>query len=215
MNIELKICGITESKSIKTAAEYNIQNLGFASNNLPGPNTCDDNKIKKLIKECKYYKINSVLLTRHKTLKELFRQINFTKPKIISCSYYFSLEDLELIKSTFKKTKIGIATNIIKFDYDYFFSIKDVVDIFYFDLNVYTKNNIITHDLDKCFNQIEYLKKLNLPIYIGGGINSINIKKIVREISPNGLDVSRSLKNKDNSISSSKLRKFQTNLLAA
>ena len=57
MNINLKVCGITSLSSIKTAAENNVKSLGFASDNLPGPNTCNDNKIKGLIKECNYYKI--------------------------------------------------------------------------------------------------------------------------------------------------------------
>ena len=44
-NIDIKICGITSSQSIHTAAQNNIRSLGFTSNNLPGPNTCDDQKI--------------------------------------------------------------------------------------------------------------------------------------------------------------------------
>ena len=89
MNINLKVCGITSISSIKIAAENNIRSLGFASDNLLGPNTCNDNKIKSLIEECNYYKIESVLLTRHQTLNELIAQIDFTKPKIISCSFFF------------------------------------------------------------------------------------------------------------------------------
>ena len=99
--ISLKICGITSSKSIKIAAQNNIQNLGFASNNLPGPNTCNDSKIKKLIKECDLYEISSVLLTRHQSLENLVKQIDFTKPKTISCSYFFKKEELISIKSIF------------------------------------------------------------------------------------------------------------------
>ena len=88
-NVDLKVCGITTSKSIITAANNNIRSLGFASNNLLGPNTCNDDLIKNLIEECDYYKIESVLLTRHHSLKELISQIDFTKPKTISCSYFF------------------------------------------------------------------------------------------------------------------------------
>ena len=87
--VALKICGITDIKSVITAHKNKIKSLGFASNNLDGPNTANDKKIKNLIKECNYYKIESVLLTRHQTLKELISQIDYTKPKIISCSYFF------------------------------------------------------------------------------------------------------------------------------
>ncbi len=42
--VSLKICGITNSKSVKTAYKNKIKSLGFASNNLNGPNTANDKK---------------------------------------------------------------------------------------------------------------------------------------------------------------------------
>ena len=215
MNVDLKICGITNLSSIKVAAENNIQNLGFASNNLPGPNTCNDSKIKELIKECDYYKISSVLLTRHQSLEELVQQIDYTKPKTISCSYFFKKEDLASLKSIFPKLKIGIAINPIKFDEDYINSIKLIANIFYYDLNVYTQTEITTHNIEECVDQILFLKKMKLPIFIGGGINNNNAKIIIDIISPNGLDVSRSLKDKNNDISLIKLNELRISLSAA
>ena len=215
MNVDLKICGITNLSSIKIAAENNIQNLGFASNNLPGPNTCNDSKIKELIKECDYYKISSVLLTRHQSLEELVQQIDYTKPKTISCSYFFKKEDLASLKSIFPKLKIGIAINPVKFDEDYINSIKLIADIFYYDLNVYTQTEITTHNIEECVDQILFLKRIKLPIFIGGGINNNNAKIIIDIISPNGLDVSRSLKDKNNNISIIKLNELRISLSAA
>ena len=90
-NIPLKICGITNVKSVEVAHKNKIKSLGFASKNLNGPNTVSDKKIKSLIKECKNYKIESVLLTRYVSLDKLIEQIDFTKPKTISCSYHLSL----------------------------------------------------------------------------------------------------------------------------
>ena len=215
MNVDLKICGITNLSSIKIAAENNIQNLGFASNNLPGPNTCNDSKIKELIKECDYYKISSVLLTRHQSLEELVQQIDYTKPKTISCSYFFKKENLASLKSIFPKLKIGIAINPVKFDENYLNSIKLIADIFYYDLNVYTQTKIATHNIEECVDQLSFLKRLKLPIFIGGGINNNNAKIIINKISPSGLDVSRSLKDKNNDISSIKLNQLRISLSAA
>ena len=215
MCVYLKICGITKLTSIKVAAENNIQNLGFASNNLPGHNTCNDSKIKELIKECDYYKISSVLLTRHQSLEELVQQIDYTKPKTISCSYFFKKKDLASLKSIFPKLKIGIAINPIKFDENYINSIKLIADIFYYDLNVYTQTEITTHNIEECVDQVLFLKKMKLPIFIGGGINNSNAKIIIDKISPNGLDVSRSLKDKNNNISLIKLNELRISLSAA
>jgi phosphoribosylanthranilate isomerase len=215
MNVDLKICGITNLSSIKIAAENNIQNLGFASNNLPGPNTCNDSKIKKLINECDYYKISSVLLTRHQSLEDLVQQIDYTKPKTISCSYFFKKKDLASLKSIFPKLKIGIAINPVKFDENYLNSIKLIADIFYYDLNVYTQTEITTHNIEECVDQILFLKKMQLPVFIGGGINNNNAKIIIDKISPNGLDVSRGLKDKNNNISQIKLNELRISLSAA
>ena len=215
MNIDLKVCGITSTSSIKIAAENKIRSLGFASDNLPGPNTCNDDTIKNLIQECDYYKIDSVLLTRHQSLKELIAQIDYTKPKTISCSYFFSKNDLFYLKSVFKKLKIGIALNAKKFDEKYLNSIKLLVDVFYYDLNIYTKNDIITYSLKDCLKQIQFIKKFNTPVYIGGGINNKNAKKVIEETSPNGLDISRSLKDENNDISLIKLNELQISLSAA
>ncbi len=214
-NINLKVCGITSATSIKIAYENHIDSLGFASNNLPGPNTCNDKEIKNLIKECDYYHIESVLLSRHHTLKELVHQIDYTKPKTISCSYFFPKKDLLSLKKIFSKLKIGIAVNPKRFDKKYFSSICSLVDVFYYDLNVYTNKNIATYSFDECLKQISFLKNLDLPVYIGGGINSTNAKNIVDTISPNGLDISRSLKDENNNISLVKLNELQISLSAA
>ena len=207
-NIDLKICGITSSDSIITAANNNIKLLGFASNNLLGPNTCDDDLIKNLIQECDEYKIDSVLLSRYQSTLELVKQIDYTKPKIISCSYFFEKSELISLKKIFKKLKVGIAANPERFDKLYFQSISFLVDIFYYDLNIYKENSIKTFSIYDCLDQITFLKKLNKPIYIGGGINHKNAKLIIDNAKPNGLDISRSIKDEKNNISDEKLKKF-------
>src|SRR6056300_1444721 len=112
--VSLKICGITNSQSVKTAYKNKIKSLGFASNNLKGPNTATDKKIQLLIEECKNFKIESVLLTR-----------------------YVSLNKLKIIKKTFRKLKFGIAVNPENYNLSYLKEIKNIVNIIYYDLNVY------------------------------------------------------------------------------
>ena len=206
--ISLKICGITNLQSIKMAYKNKIKSLGFASNNLNGPNTATDKKIKLLIKECKDYKIESVLLTRYVSLDKLIKQIDFTKPKTISCSYHFGKNELQVLKSTFKRLKIGIAVNPENFNMAYLKDIKKIVSVIYYDMNVYKTKRIKTYALVKCLKQIQSIKNLSIPIYIGGGINEDKVKEIINLLNPDGIDVSRSLKNTKNIISSKKLKNF-------
>jgi len=213
--ISLKICGITNSKSVQTAYKNKIKSLGFASNNLDGPNTANDKKIKYLIKECNYYKIESVLLTKYFSLKQIIKQIDFVKPKTIACLYHFKHQELKQIKIIFKKLKIGVAINPENFNGQYIKSIKNSVDVIYYDLNVYKRNRIKKHPLAKSLKQITFIKKLIIPIYIGGGIDHDNVEKIIKTTNPYGLDVSRSLKNNSNTISINKLKTFLTKISVA
>ena len=52
--IPLKICGITNVKSVEVAYKNKIKSLGFASKSLNGPNTASDKKIQSLIKAVSY-----------------------------------------------------------------------------------------------------------------------------------------------------------------
>ena len=207
-SIALKVCGITSSTSIKLAAQKKIQTLGFASNNLNGPNTCDDEKLKELIEECNEYKIEAVLLSRYQSTIELINQINYTKPKTIACSYFFDKSELQTLKRIFKRLRIGISINPESFNIKYFESIKTLVNVFYYDLNVYSIDNIKTFSVNDCKNQILKLKKLNKTIYIGGGINPENARAIIKNTQPNGLDVSRGLKDVNNNLCKNKLNKL-------
>jgi len=206
--ISLKICGITNSQSVKMAYKNKIKSLGFASNNLNGPNTATDKKIQILIKECKNYKIESVLLTRYVSLDKLIKQIDFIKPKTISCSYHFNKNELQVLRNTFKRLKIGIAINPENFNMKYINNIKKIINVIYYDMNVYKAKSIKTYALVKCLKQIQYIKNLSIPVFIGGGINEKKAKEIINLLKPEGIDVSRSLKNSKNVISSKKLKNF-------
>ena len=206
--VSLKICGITNVQSIKMAYKNKIKSLGFASNNLNGPNTASDKKIQILIKECKNYKIESVLLTRYISLDKLIKQIDFTKPKTISCSYHFSKNELQVLRKAFKRLKIGIAVNPENFNINYLKDIKKIINVIYYDLNVYKTKRIKTYALEMCLTQIRSIKNLSIPLYIGGGINEQKAKDVVKFLNPDGIDVSRCLKNSKNIISSRKLKKF-------
>ena len=206
--VSLKICGITNSQSVKMAYKNKIKSLGFASNNLNGPNTASDKKIQILIKECKNYKIDSVLLTRYISLDKLIKQIDFTKPKTISCSYHFNKNELQVLRKIFKKLKIGIAVNPENFNIAYLKDIKKIINVIYYDLNVYKTKSIKTYALKKCLTQIQSIKNLSIPLYIGGGINEQKATEVIKLLKPDGIDVSRGLKNSRNIISSRKLKKF-------
>ena len=139
---------------------------------------------------------------------ELVKHIDYTKPKIIACSYFFDKSELLSLKKIFKKLKIGISSNPKKFDTNYSQSVASLINIFYYDLNIYEKDDIKTFSIYDCLDQINFLRKLNKPIYIGGGISHKNAKLVIDNANPNGLDISRSLKDDKNDLCEKKLNKL-------
>ena len=154
------------------------------------------------------------MLSSHQSTLELVKQIDYTKPKIIACSYFFDKSELLLLKKIFKKLKIGISSNPERFDKNYFQSVASLTNIFYYDLNIYKKDNIKTFSIYDCLDQINFLKKLKKPIYIGGGINHKNAKVVMNNARPHGLDISRSLKDDKNDLCEKKLNRLIQSLSA-
>ena len=148
-------------------------------------------------------------------LDKLIEQIDFTKPKTISCSFHFSKAKLEIIRNTFKRLRIGIAVNPENFNINYLRGIKDIVNVIYYDLNVYKTKSIKRYSLKNNLDQINWIKELKIPIFIGGGINQNNVSKIISSVKPDGLDISRSLKNSKNILSSKKLNLFLSQISVA
>ena len=83
-----------------------------------------------------------------------------------------------------------------------------IINVIYYDLNVYKTKSIKTYALKKCLTQIQSIKNLSIPLYIGGGINEQKATEVIKLLKPDGIDVSRGLKNSRNIISSRKLKKF-------
>jgi len=113
-----------------------------------------------------------------------------------------------LLKKIFKKLKIGISSNPKRFDKNYFQSVASLTNIFYYDLNIYEKDDIKTFSIYDCLDQINFLRKLKKPIYIGGGISHKNAKVVINNAHPHGLDISRSLKDGKNDLCEKKLNRL-------
>jgi len=93
--------------------------------------------------------------------------------------------------------------------------IENIVNVIYYDLNVYKTKSIRKYSLKKNLDQINWIKGLKIPIFIGGGINQNNVSKIINSVRPDGLDISRSLKNSKNILSSKKLNSFLSQISVA
>ena len=209
-NIQLKVCGITDAKSLVTIQKYSVSRVGLVSNYLYGPNTLSVKEIQELTNESYNLKLNPILLIGNIEMPKLIEIVQLVKIKEVCISNQYSRQDIEFLNDT-TNVKVSISINYENYDYDFFESVLIYISSFYYDLNIYRKNTIEKKSLVECKNQINQLKGFAKPLYLGGGINIDNIKEAIKTLSPHGIDISTGLK-KSNSVDEEKLKKILDNL---
>ena len=209
-NIQLKVCGITDQKSLEVIQKYPVRRVGLVSNYLYGPNTLSTEEIQKLTIASYNLKLNPILLIGNTQMPKVIEIIKRVAIKEVCISNQYKKKDIELLNNT-TNAKISISINYENFDYNFFEQVLNNVSSFYYDLNIYNKDITEKKSLMECVNQINQLKRFAKPLYLGGGININNVKEAIKTISPHGIDISTGLKKSD-SVDEEKLKKILDNL---
>ena len=209
-NIQLKVCGITDQRSLEIIQRYSVRRVGLVSNHLYGPNTLSNEEIHKLTIVSYDLKLNPILLIGNIQMQEVISIVNDVAIKEVCISNQYKNEEIELLNNK-TDAKISISVNYENFDYNFFEEILNNISSFYYDLNIYRKDTIEKKSLVECEKQINQLKSFAKPLYLGGGINIDNIKEAIKTISPHGIDISTGLK-QSNSVDEEKLKKILDNL---
>ncbi len=209
-NIQLKVCGITDQKSLEVIQKYSVSRVGLVSDYLYGPNTLSTKEIQELTIASYNLKLNPILLIGNIQMQEVISIVNDVAIKEVCISNQYKNEEIELLNNK-TDAKISISVNYENFDYNFFEEILNNISSFYYDLNIYRKDTIEKKSLVECENQINQLKSFAKPLYLGGGINIDNIKEAIKTISPHGIDISTGLK-QSNSVDEEKLKKILDNL---
>ncbi len=210
-NIQLKVCGITDIRSLELIQKYSVSRVGFVSDHLHGPNTLSVHEIIKLKNKSYELKLNPILLIGNLEITEIIKVIKKIGIKEVCLANQYTYEEIQqLIKST--DIKISISVNYNNHNCDFFRKIKNVICSFYYDLNIYHEDKIERKELSECISQINELKQFSKPLYLGGGINIKNIKEAINTLSPFGVDISSGLK-KSNTVDEEKLKKILDSLV--
>ena len=209
-NIQLKVCGITDIRSLEIIQRYSVSRVGFVSDSLYGPNTLSVDEIIKLKNKSYELKLNPILLIGNLEITEIIKVINKIGIKEVCLANQYTYGEIQqLINSTDIKMSISVSYN--NHDCNFFQKIKNMISSFYYDLNIYHEDKIEKKELSECITQINELRQFSKPLYLGGGINIENIKEAVRTLSPFGIDISSGLK-KSNTLDEEKLKKILDSL---
>ena len=162
-NIQLKVCGITDQKSLEVIQKYSVSRVGLVSDYLYGPNTLSTKEIQKLTIASYNLKLNPILLIGNIQMQEVISIVNDVAIKEVCISNQYKNEEIELLNNK-TDAKISISVNYENFDYNFFEEILNNISSFYYDLNIYRKDTIEKKSLVECEKQINQLKSFAKPL---------------------------------------------------
>ena len=140
-NIQLKVCGITDQKSLEVIQKYSVSRVGLVSDYLYGPNTLSTKEIQELTIASYNLKLNPILLIGNIQIQEVISIVNDVAIKEVCISNQYKNEEIELLNNK-TDAKISISVNYENFDYNFFEEILNNISSFYYDLNIYRKDTI-------------------------------------------------------------------------
>ncbi|MEM1588057.1 MAG: phosphoribosylanthranilate isomerase [Candidatus Bathyarchaeia archaeon] len=183
--MKVKICGITRRDDLFLAVKAGADALGFIVNISSSPRNISLERAKKLIKKTPIF-IDTVLVTKPKSLKELIKIIERLKPKTLQI-YEDNFSILEL-----KKLNIPIIKPVKANEATIF---KELKKACYFNavlIDSFSLNKLggtgKTHDwsLSRKVRDEIYPK----PLILAGGLTVNNVQEAIKTVKPYAVDVS-------------------------
>ena len=192
MNLKSKICGISDSKTLKFLVNHNHppQFIGFIVNYPKSQRYVEFDKLKHLIdvnRKNSYFV--AVLVKPNEKILEKLKKLNFDFFQIYNCTP----QEIRSIKKRYHKKIITAIKVKNKEDVNTYKDFLDVTDIFLFDSVGMEKSLSFNHELIKNLNlkkevmlagniqiddQLEIYSKVADIIDISGGLETFGLKDI-------------------------------------
>ena len=192
MILDLKICGISDPKTLKFIInhKYSVKFIGFIVNYPKSKRYVEFDKLKLLTNiDKKNSKFVAVLVKPDEKILEKIKNLNFDYYQI----YDSSPDQIKFIKDKYKKKIIVAITVNNKNDVDEYKNFEDVADIYLFDSKGYEQSFSFDHELLKNLkfkkevmiagniqinDKLENFKKIADIIDISGGLETSGLKDI-------------------------------------
>lgn len=197
--MKIKLCGFTESESLKTAINLNTDFIGFVfyENSVRNISYKKAEELAKLIPES----IKKVAVVVNPSISELKLIENSIKPNFFQLHGDENIEFIKEIKQNFSQIKIIKAFNINEeVDFKKAEKFLDLVDFFLFDAKMFGSGNKFDWNLIKKNKENKIFKK---NWFLAGGLNIENIDQAL-EISgaifidiSSGIEIEKGKKSSD------------------
>ncbi len=212
----IKICCIENIEEARMAIRYGADALGFVSEMPSGPGVISLNLIRKIIKEIPAG-VSTFLLTSKRDAESIIKDQKYCRANTIQIcdslleGSYAELKDAMLgisivqvvhvrgKESVFEAVKVSAYVDAILLDSG--------------NQNTKVKELGGTGRVHDWKISKEIREKLNIPIYLAGGLNPDNVIEAIEEVRPFGLDICSGLRT-NGKLDEKKLEMFTSEIFA-
>ena len=211
---KVKICCIQSIAEAQMAIDFGAYAIGLVSKMPSGPGVISDEKIREIAKWSKG-KIKTVLLIAKQNVNELIEQYRFCETDIIQLVDYQEMETYQILKKEFPLVELMQVIHVIDDN-----SIMEAIDVSNFvdiilldsgNPNLQAKELGGTGRTHNWELSKQIVDKVNVQVFLAGGLNPENVSQAVAQVNPYGVDLCSGLRVEGNLIEK-ELKSFMKNL---
>lgn len=190
--IRVKICCIESWEEAKMAIEHGASALGLVGNMPSGPGVIDDYKINQIAQKIPPG-ISSFLLTSSTSAEDIINHHRKTFTSVIQIVDEIKISDYDKMRMTLPGTKLVQVIHVIdERAIEYAHQIESKVDAILLDSGNPNAKIKTLGGTGKTHNwqiSAELVQKVNVPVFLAGGLNPDNIIQAIEVVNPFGVDI--------------------------
>lgn len=206
MQTKVKFCGFTNLNDVLEALKLGVDYIGFAIEMPTNVRSISIHKLKDIVIEAKKaFPTNFPKVVAITSNLDTFKLRQLVDTGVVDIIQFHGNEDRYILSQFYSQIEIWKAFEIHPTDINLvskLSNLKNFVQRFVIDK---PKINEFEFDLKKDFIQA---KKLGFDLVLAGGLDADNVKKLIRELDPNIVDVSRGIEEKPGQKSIEKMKSF-------
>jgi phosphoribosylanthranilate isomerase len=191
-NIRVKICCISSVKEAQLAIKYGASALGLVSEMPSGPGVIDEELITEIVKTVPP-PIATFLLTSKTSAEEIFIQQRKTKVNTLQLVDFVEFEELKKLRHNFPEVKLVQVIHVLdKRSVAEAIAVEPFVDALLLDSGNPNLDVKVLGGTGRKHNwdvSREIREKVNIPLFLAGGLSSGNAVDAIEKVCPFGLDI--------------------------
>ena len=194
---KVKICCIQSIAEAQMSIEYGAYAIGLVSKMPSGPGVISGEKIREIAKWSKG-NIKTVLLTALQNVNELIEQYRFCETDIIQLVDSQEKETYQILKKEFPSVELMQVIHVIDdISVNKALDISKYVDFILLDSgnpSLKIKELGGTGRTNNWELSKQIVDKVNVPVFLAGGLNPENVSQAVSQVQPFGVDLCSGLR---------------------